>query len=84
MDSRHSSASVPAFVRGSTVNIVASKLNHSINDKLQYEYVKDDQHLRQPTKLDISQLEGIEELIRILSSVKHSLRKDVAEDQSSS
>ena len=63
---------VPAFVRGSTVNIVASKLNHSINDKLQYEYVKDDQHLRQPTKLDKSQLEGIEELIRILSSVKHS------------
>ena len=63
---------VPAFVRGSTVNIVASKLNHSINDKLQYEYVKDDQHLRQPTKLEKSQLEGIEELIRTLSSVKHS------------
>ena len=63
---------VPAFVRGSTVNIVASKLNHSINDKLQYEYVIDDQHLRQPTKLDKSQLEGIEELIRTFSSVKHS------------
>ena len=63
---------VPAFVRGSTVSIVASKLNHSINDKLQYEYVKDDQHLRQPTKLEKSQLEGIEELIRTLSSVKHS------------
>ena len=63
---------VPAFVRGSTVNIVASKLNHSINDKLQYEYVKDDQHLRQPTQLDKSQLEFIEELIRTLSSVKHS------------
>ena len=63
---------VPAFVRGSTVNIVASKLNHSINDKLQYEYVKDDQHLRQPTKLEKSQLESIEELIRTLSSVKHS------------
>ena len=63
---------VPAFVRGSTVNIVASKLNHSINDKLQYEYVKDDQHLRQPTKLEKSQLEGIEELIRTFSSVKHS------------
>ena len=62
---------VPAFVRGSTVNIVASKFNHSINDKLQYEYVKDDQHLRKPTKLDKSQLEGIEDLIRILSSVKH-------------
>ena len=62
---------VPAFVRGSTVNIVASKFNHSINDKLQYEYVKDDQHLRTPTKLEKSQLEGIEELIRILSSVKH-------------
>ena len=66
---------VPAFVRGSTVNIVASKLNHSINDKLQYEYVKDDQHLRKPTKLDKSQLEGVEELIRILSSVKHSKQK---------
>ena len=63
---------VPAFVRGSTVNIVASKLNHSINDKLQYEYVKDDQHLRQPTKLEKSQLDGIEEIIRTLSSVKHS------------
>ena len=63
---------VPAFVRGSTVNIVASKLNHSINDKLQYEYVKDDEHLRKPTKLCKSQLEEIEELIRILSSVKHS------------
>ena len=62
---------VPAFVRGSTVNVVASKLNHSINDKLQYEYVKDDQHLRQPTKLEKSQLEDIEDLIRILSSVKH-------------
>ena len=63
---------VSAFVRGSTVNIVASKFNHSINDKLQYEYVIDDQHLRQPTKLDKSQLEGIEELIRTFSSVKHS------------
>ena len=63
---------VPAFVRGSTVNIVASKFNHSINDKLQYEYVKDDQHLRQPTQLDKSQLEFIEELIRTLTSVKHS------------
>ena len=63
---------VPAFVRGSTVNIVASKLNHSINDKLQYEYVIDDQHLRQPTLLEKSQLEFIEELIRTLTSVKHS------------
>ena len=63
---------VPAFVRGSTVSIVASKLNHSINDKLQYEYVKDDQHLRQPTKLEKSQLDYIEELIRTFSSVKHS------------
>ena len=63
---------VPAFVRGSTVNIVASKFNHSINDKVQYEYVKDDQHLRQPMKLDKSQLEGIEELIRTLSTIKHS------------
>ena len=63
---------VPAFVRGSTVNIVASKFNHSINDKLQYEYVKDDQHLRQPTQLQKSQLEFIEELIRTLTSVKHS------------
>ena len=63
---------VPAFVRGSTVNIVASKLNHSINDKLQYEYVKDDQHLRQPTLLEKSQLDFIEELIRTLTSVKHS------------
>ena len=63
---------VPTFVRGSTVIIVASKLNHSINDKLQYEYVKDDQHLRQPTKLEKSQLESIEEIVRTLSSVKHS------------
>ena len=64
---------IPAFVRGSTVIIVASKLNHSINDKLQYEYVKDDQHLvRQPTKLEKSQLDGIEELVRTFSSVKHS------------
>ena len=63
---------VPAFVRGSTVNIVASKLNHSINDKLQYEYVKNDKHLRQPTQLQKSQLEFIEELIRTLTSVKHS------------
>ena len=63
---------VPAFVRGSTVNIVASKFNHSMNDKLQYEYVIDDQHLRKPTILDKSQLEDIEELIRTLSSVKHS------------
>ena len=63
---------VPAFVRGSTVNIVASKFNRSINNKLQYEYVIDDQHLRQPTKLDKSQLEDIEDLVRTLSSVKHS------------
>ena len=63
---------VPAFVRGSTVNIVASKFNCSINDKLQYEYVKDDQHLRQSTKLDKSQIEDIEDLVRTLSSVKHS------------
>ena len=63
---------VPAFVRGSTVNIVVSKYNRSINDKLEYEYVKDDQHLRQPTELDQTQLESIEELIRILSSTKHS------------
>ena len=62
---------VPAFVRGSTVNIVASKFNHSMNDKLQYEYVIDDQHLRKPTILDKSQLEDIEDLIRTLSSVKH-------------
>ena len=68
---------VPAFVRGCTVNIVASKLNHSINDKLQYEYVKDDQHLRQPTKMEKSQLEGIEELVRTLSSVKHSEKGSV-------
>ena len=63
---------VLAFVRGSTVNIVASKFNRSINDKLQYEYVKDDQHLRQSTKLDKSQLEDNEDLVRTLSSVKHS------------
>ena len=63
---------VPAFVRGSTVNIVVSKYNRDINDKLQYEYVKDDQHLRQPTELEQTQLESIEELVRILSSVKHS------------
>ena len=63
---------VPAFVRGTTVNIVASKLNHSINDKLKYEFVKDNQHLRQPTKLEKSQLENFEEVIRTLSSVKHS------------
>ena len=63
---------VPAFVRGSTVNLVVSKYNRDINDKLEYEYVKDDQHLRQPTQLDHSQLESIEELVRTLSSVKHS------------
>ena len=63
---------VPAFVRGSTVNIVVSKYNRDINDKLEYEYVKDDKHLRQPTKLDQTQLESIEELVRILSSTKHS------------
>ena len=63
---------VPAFVRRSTVNIVVSKYNRDINDKLQYEYVKDDKHLRQPTKLDQTQLESIEELVRILSSTKHS------------
>ena len=70
---------VPAFVRGSTVNIVASKLNYSINDKLQYEYVKDDQHLRQPTKLEKSQLESIEELVRTLSTVKHSENRGSSE-----
>ena len=64
---------IPAFVRGSTVTIVASKVNHSINDKLQYEYVKDDQHLRQPTLLEKSQLEFVEEVIHTLSSVKHSI-----------
>ena len=63
---------VPAFVRKSTVNIVVSKYNRDINDKLEYEYVKDDKHLRQPTKLDQTQLESIEELVRILSSTKHS------------
>ena len=49
-----------------------SKLNRSINDKLKYEYVKDNQHLRQPTKLEKSQLENFEEVIRTLSSIKHS------------
>ena len=73
---------VLAFVRGSTVNIVASKFNHSMNDKLQYEYVIDDQHLRKPTILDKSQLEDIEELIRTLSSVKHS--EEGSSDQGSS
>ena len=63
---------VPAFVKRCTVNIVASKLNHRMSDKLQYEYVKDDKHLRQPTQLEQSQLEGIEEIVRTLSSVKHS------------
>lgn len=63
---------VPAFVRGSTVNIVASKLNYRLSDKLPYEYVKDDQHLRQPTILEQTQLEAVEELVRTLSSVKHS------------
>ena len=63
---------VPAFVRGSTVNIVVSKYNRDINDKLEYEYVKDDKHLRQPTELDQTQLESIEELVRILSSTSHS------------
>ena len=63
---------VPVFVRRSTVNIVVSKYNRDINDKLQYEYVKDDKHLRQPTELDQTQLESIEELVRILSSTKHS------------
>ena len=63
---------VPAFVRGSTVNIVVSKYNRDINDKLEYEYVKVDKHLRQPTELDQTQLESIEELVRILSSTKHS------------
>ena len=72
---------VPAFVRGSTVNIVASKFNHSMNDKLQYEYVIDDQPLRKPTILDKSQLEDIEELIRTLSSIKHS---EEGSDQGSS
>ena len=70
---------VPAFVRGSTVNIVASKLNYSITDKLPYEYVKNDQHLRQPTLLDKTQLEGIEELVRTLSTVKHSENKGPTE-----
>ena len=63
---------VPAFVRDSTVNIVVSKYNRSINDKLQYEYVKDDQHLRKPTELEHTQLESVEELVRTLSSFKHS------------
>ena len=63
---------VPAFVRGSTVNIVASKFNHSVHDKLQFEYVKNDQHLRKPTQLNKSQLESIEELVRTITSVKHS------------
>ena len=63
---------MPVFVRGSTVNIVASKVNHSINDTLKYEYVIDDQHLCLPKKLKNSQLEGIEEHIRTLSSVKQS------------
>ena len=72
---------IPAFVRGSTVNIVASKLNHSINDKLKNEYVKDNQHLCQPTKLNKSQLEGIEELVRTFSFVKHS--KEVSAQGSS-
>ena len=63
---------VPAFVKRCTVNIVASKLNYRMSDKLQYEYVKDDKHLRQPTQLEQSQLEGIEEIVRTLSSVKHS------------
>ena len=72
---------IPAFVRGSTVSIVASKLNLSINDKLQYDYVKDDQHLRQPTQLEKSQLEFIEEVIRTLSSVKHSIGQRSSESK---
>ena len=34
--------------------------------------MKDEQHLRKPTELEQTQLESIEELVHILSSVKHS------------
>ena len=63
---------VPAFVRGCTVNIVVSKLPSRLSEHLQFEYVINDKHLRQPTELCQSQLELIEELIRSLSSVIHS------------
>ena len=62
---------VPAFVRGCTVNIVVSKLPSRLSEHLPFEYVIDDEHLRQPTELSQSQLELIEELIRSLSSVIH-------------
>ena len=62
---------VPAFVRGCTVNIVVSKLPSRLSEHLPFEYVINDEHLRQPTELSQSQLELIEELIRSLSSVIH-------------
>ena len=63
---------VPAFIRGSTVNVVATKLDQRLSEKLPYEYVKANKHLRQPTQLAQTQLELTEELIRSLSSVQHS------------
>ena len=61
---------VPAFVRGNTVSIVASKLNHSLSDKLKYKYMKNNQHLHKPAHLGQSQLEGIEQVVHTLSSFK--------------
>ena len=63
---------VPAFIRGSTVNVVATKLNQYLKAKLPYEFVKDGKHLRKPTDLEQTQLELVEELVRSLSSVQHS------------
>ena len=64
---------VPAFIRGRTANVVITKLDESLFKKFPDEYVKKGQHLRQPSQLEMSQIELTEELIRSLSSVQHSM-----------
>ena len=63
---------VPAFIRGSAVNVVFTKLNKPLSHNLPSQYVKDDKRLCQTTGLEQTQQEVVEELICSLATVQYS------------
>lgn len=60
---------LPAFVRGSTVNVLALDLSDSLNEKLQAEYVREDIPLKAPSNLHQTSLELAEGLMSSFSSL---------------
>ena len=62
---------LPCFIRGSTVYLIVTRMDQRLTDNLTYEYVNNDRHICKPTRLQQTQLEFIEVLIRSLSAVKY-------------